>query len=217
MFRLLRPIATARPMSHPASFSTLRGASVRPAKVQFGAAGIGWMVAGAEAKALPTLVSPAILIPTLHATTPALVFGATAALYTSARTTYPVACEVALDPNIITPPRTNRSIVRPSELAFGTSLGFCTGYLIKKVGRVFALMVGVTFVLLQYLSFKGLVTVHWDRMAWHYTNQLDKDKDGKVTASDLRTIMAALLDFLTANFQFKSTFVGGFYAGLRYG
>lgn len=35
------------------------------------------------------------------------------------------------------------------ELSFGVVLGFCTGYLIKKVGKLFALAVGAGFVFLQ--------------------------------------------------------------------
>lgn len=43
----------------------------------------------------------------------------------------------------------HRTLVRKGELSFGVFLGFCTGYLIKKVGKLFALMVGASFIFLQ--------------------------------------------------------------------
>ena len=42
-----------------------------------------------------------------------------------------------------------KTLFHKGELSFGVVLGFCTGYLIKKVGKLFALAVGAGFIFLQ--------------------------------------------------------------------
>ncbi|KAI9492189.1 FUN14 family-domain-containing protein [Zychaea mexicana] len=110
-----------------------------------------------------------------------------------------------------------KTLFHKGELSFGIVLGFCTGYLIKKVGKLFALAVGAGYIFLQYLSFKGLITVHWDRLEGGYQRQLDVDKDGRVTHKDVRTKWNGFVGILTHNIQFKSTFMIGLYTGIRYG
>ncbi|GAN02807.1 conserved hypothetical protein [Mucor ambiguus] len=111
----------------------------------------------------------------------------------------------------------NKPLLNKGELTFGTFLGICTGFLVKKVGKIFAAFVGTGFVFLQYLSQQGYITVHWDRLEGGYTNALDLDKDGKVSKRDLTSKWQKFVNFLTNNLQFKSTFLIGFYAGIRYG
>ncbi|KAI8647101.1 FUN14 family-domain-containing protein [Parasitella parasitica] len=111
----------------------------------------------------------------------------------------------------------NKSIFNKGELTFGTFLGICTGFLVKKVGKIFAAFVGTGFVFLQYLSQQGYVTVHWDRLEGRYTSTLDADKDGKVSKRDLTSKWQKFVNLLTNNIQFKSTFLIGFYASIRYG
>ncbi|CEP12720.1 hypothetical protein [Parasitella parasitica] len=113
--------------------------------------------------------------------------------------------------------RHNQSIFNKGELTFGTFLGICTGFLVKKVGKIFAAFVGTGFVFLQYLSQQGYVTIHWDRLEGRYTSTLDVDKDGKISKRDLASKWQTFVNLLTNNIQFKSTFLIGFYAGIRYG
>ncbi|ORZ24339.1 FUN14 family-domain-containing protein [Absidia repens] len=110
-----------------------------------------------------------------------------------------------------------KSLIHKGELSFGIVLGFCSGYLIKKVGKFFALMVGAGFMFLQYLSLNGYITVHWDRMEGGYKKQMGVDKDGKVTTQTIRSKWDAFVGFMTHNLQFKSTFMVGVYAGIHYG
>ncbi|RCH94085.1 hypothetical protein CU098_010327 [Rhizopus stolonifer] len=109
-----------------------------------------------------------------------------------------------------------KSIFNRGELTFGTFLGLCTGFLVKKVGKLFAAFIGTGFVFLQYLSQQGYVTVHWDRLEGRYNSTFDTDKDGRVTRRDLSSKWQNFVNFLTSNIQFKSTFLVGFFAGLRY-
>ncbi|KAJ8656019.1 hypothetical protein O0I10_008241 [Lichtheimia ornata] len=111
----------------------------------------------------------------------------------------------------------SKSLFHTGELSFGAVLGVCTGYLIKKVGKLFALAIGAGFIFLQYMSFKGYITVHWDRLEGGYQRRLDVDKDGRVTHRDIRSHWDRFVGFLTHNIQFKSTFLVGLYTGIRYG
>ncbi|GAA5805865.1 FUN14 family-domain-containing protein [Helicostylum pulchrum] len=126
----------------------------------------------------------------------------------------PSTLHTTLDKSIISP---NKSIINKGELTFGTFLGVCTGFLVKKVGKLFAAFIGTGFVFLQYLSQQGYVTVNWERLEGGYNKALDLDRDGKVSARDLQTKWQKFVNILTSNIQFKSTFLIGFYAGLRYG
>ncbi|KAI8577315.1 hypothetical protein K450DRAFT_252567 [Umbelopsis ramanniana AG] len=110
-----------------------------------------------------------------------------------------------------------KSLLHTGELTFGGFLGVCTGYLIKKVGKLFALMVGVGFVFLQYCSSKGFVSVHWEAIENNWRGGLDADRDGRVSKADLKRKWGTFTGFLTHNLQFKSSFMVGFYAGIRYG
>ncbi|KAI8987599.1 FUN14 family-domain-containing protein [Mycotypha africana] len=141
----------------------------------------------------------------------------------------PVHCEAAFARSSVatattTPPldtkvstKDQERLLRRGELTFGTFLGLCTGYLVKKVGKVFAAFVGTGFIFLQYLSQQGYVTIHWDRLESGYNKTLDLDKDGRVTRRDIHTKWQGFVNFLTNNIQFKSTFLVGFYVGVRYG
>ncbi|KAI9246921.1 FUN14 family-domain-containing protein [Phascolomyces articulosus] len=123
--------------------------------------------------------------------------------------------DIIEQPVVVSPQK--QSLVHKGELSFGTLLGLCTGYFLKKMGRLFAIMIGMGFVCLQYMSAKGYVTVHWDRMQAGYNKQMDVDQDGRVTVRDVQSKWRKFVDLLTKNIQFKSTFLVGLYAGIRFG
>ena len=49
-----------------------------------------------------------------------------------------------------------------AQLTLGAALGFCVGYLLKKVGKLVAIIVGFTFGLLQVLAYAEVITINWD-------------------------------------------------------
>jgi uncharacterized membrane protein (Fun14 family) len=51
--------------------------------------------------------------------------------------------------NIQITTKQKQPIIRKGELSFGTFLGLCTGYLVKKVGKIFIGFIGATFIFLQ--------------------------------------------------------------------
>ncbi|KAI8060502.1 FUN14 family-domain-containing protein [Gongronella butleri] len=126
----------------------------------------------------------------------------------------------AFDIDVDTEPvavRQRSPLIKKGELSFGLVMGLCTGFLIKKVGKLFALMVGLGFVFLQYMSFNGYITVNWDRIEGRYNDGMGAGKDGRVTFKHVQKKWNSLVGFLTHNIQFKSTFLAGLYGGIRYG
>ncbi|RUP49168.1 FUN14 family-domain-containing protein [Jimgerdemannia flammicorona] len=103
------------------------------------------------------------------------------------------------------------------QLSFGTTMGFCSGYLVKKVGKVAALTVGAGFIFVQILESQGYIQISWDRFEKGYIKALDVDKDGKVTIKDARIIVNRISQYLGRHLQMNSGFIVGFALGLRYG
>ncbi|KAI1314960.1 FUN14 domain-containing protein 1 [Mortierella claussenii] len=110
----------------------------------------------------------------------------------------------------------NEPLINSKELTFGMAMGLCSGYLMKKLGKMMMLVVGLGFVSLQLLANSGYITVNWVKFERRFKDQFDVDRDGKVTMNDAKHGFRWLIGLLTRNFQFKSTFVGGFVLGFRY-
>ncbi|KAG0238870.1 hypothetical protein BGW42_000031 [Actinomortierella wolfii] len=114
-------------------------------------------------------------------------------------------------------PPSKEPLISTREITFGTVMGLGSGFLFKKLGKLILLVIGLGFVSLQLLANQGYVTVHWSRFERRFKDSFDLDGDGKVTVNDAKHGFRALIDLLTKNFQFKSTFIGGFVMGFRYG
>ncbi|KAG9062021.1 FUN14 domain-containing protein 1 [Linnemannia hyalina] len=108
-------------------------------------------------------------------------------------------------------------LLNGKELSFGMAMGLCSGYLFKKLGKLMMLVVGLGFVSLQLLVNTGYIQVNWKRIEGKFVDQFDVDRDGKVTINDAKHGFRWLMNLLTKNFQFKSTFVGGFVLGFKHG
>ncbi|KAF9358548.1 hypothetical protein BGX26_001492 [Mortierella sp. AD094] len=108
-------------------------------------------------------------------------------------------------------------LIDTKELTFGMAMGLCSGFLMKKLGKMMMLVIGLGFVSLQLLASNGYVQINWVAIERKFKSRFDVDGDGKVTSKDARHGFRWLISILTTNFQFKSTFVGGFVLGFRYG
>ncbi|KAF8636505.1 hypothetical protein AX17_003319 [Amanita inopinata Kibby_2008] len=114
------------------------------------------------------------------------------------------------------PPPT--SSVSLYQLSFGTVAGLCTGVFIKKGAKAVAWFLGGIFVLLQYLASTSLVRVNWARIGTRfeeltYARDAHSDKKPRTVVS----LWYSLLDFLTADFQPRASFLAGLLLGLRIG
>merc|ERR1719379_3030624 len=85
------------------------------------------------------------------------------------------------------------------QLSLGSFLGYCSGAALRVAGRVAAVGIGGTFCLIQGLAYQGYIDVNWRRVERDYNRLLDRDQDGQVSASDLKTILAEVTSVLAFN------------------
>ncbi|WFD43430.1 hypothetical protein MPSI1_002092 [Malassezia psittaci] len=136
----------------------------------------------------------------------------------------PVSCEARYAEPVMPEPRNKeeaQSIVNLYELSFGTVCGLCAGIFIKKGLKLVAIMLGGTYVLLQYLASRSFIKVNWSSIESVYNSSVNGlagpvETTGKGSYPLVR-IWRRAVNFLTADFQQRATFIGGLVLGLRLG
>ncbi len=96
-----------------------------------------------------------------------------------------------------------------TSIGFGGVAGLVVGYAAKKVTKFVALVLGLVFILVQVLAYKGFISVHWDAVQ-SSAEQVWTDPQGTTLADHAWQI-------LSANLPFGSGFVGGFLLGFKLG
>jgi len=132
------------------------------------------------------------------------------------------------------PPESSVSLY---QLGFGTVAGVCAGVFVKKGAKALAWFLGGIFVLLQvcslatfrrlfynllsnlkYLGSTSIVRVDWGRANDKFANLFyTKDISGRINPPNVLSLWNWFIDFLTADFQPRASFVAGFALGLRIG
>ncbi|KAJ3883692.1 FUN14 family-domain-containing protein [Lentinula edodes] len=113
------------------------------------------------------------------------------------------------------PPESSVSLY---ELSFGTVAGICAGVFIKKGAKAVAFFLGGVFVLLQYLGSFSILRVDWARMGHRFERVFyTTDTTGTKRAPTIWTAWNWLVDFLTADFPPRASFLAGLALGLRIG
>jgi uncharacterized membrane protein (Fun14 family) len=98
------------------------------------------------------------------------------------------------------------SIFTPLMTQFGVGGigGLCVGYAVKKVAKLVAFVLGVGFLGLQYLAYKGIISINYGSLeAW---------------ASDLikgAGFLEGILIAMITNLPFASSFMVGLTIGLK--
>ncbi|KAJ7740710.1 FUN14 family-domain-containing protein [Mycena maculata] len=137
----------------------------------------------------------------------------------------PIHCEGSLPASPVAPtpdselPPPPASSVNLYELSFGTVAGICAGVFIKKGAKAVAFFLGGVFVLLQYFGSFGVLKVDWQAMGTRF-QRLFYTTDAETGSKATPTIYTAwkwLVDFLTADFQPRASFIAGLALGLRIG
>lgn len=120
-------------------------------------------------------------------------------------------------------PKHPESIVNLYQLSFGTVCGLCAGIFIKKGLKLIAVLLGGTYVLLQYLASKRIITMNWGALRSRYAGQVERlagPVDGSKSTFEkypFVRIWHRTVDFLTCDFQERATFIAGLVLGLRLG
>lgn len=103
------------------------------------------------------------------------------------------------------------------KLGTGGFMGFLSGYALKYVGKLAAIVVGTGFVALQVAQYKGLIDIDFGVVEAEVTKVLDADGDGELTSKDLVIWWRQLKGILTHSLPSTSGFSAGFALGIYYG
>ena len=95
------------------------------------------------------------------------------------------------------------------SLGFGGIAGLAVGYTAKKVTKLAALLLGITFVVVQALAYLGVLHVDW--------GEVERLATTVGTTADGGTLAGRAWEIVTANLPFGGGFVAGFALGLRLG
>ncbi|KNZ63191.1 uncharacterized protein VP01_1175g3 [Puccinia sorghi] len=109
------------------------------------------------------------------------------------------------------------SILSMQKLSFGTLTGICAGVFVKKGLSFLAFLFGGAFVLLQYLHSSSLIRIDWRKWAHRYESRMWPDNKKHRRGATAKSMASRCVDFLTSDFQYRSTFTVGFLLGLRIG
>ncbi|KAG7343354.1 FUN14 family protein [Nitzschia inconspicua] len=104
-----------------------------------------------------------------------------------------------------------------TQLSFGSVMGFCSGYALKKVGKAAAVVVGCGFIALQTCVSFGYLKIDWARLSEDAQKKLDKSGDGKLDMEDAKIYWQKLKILLTENLPSSSGFSLGFLLGVKSG
>lgn len=101
------------------------------------------------------------------------------------------------------------------EIGIGTVAGIATGYTLKQLSKMLALAIGTGFIGIQVARSKGWLTPNWDKMQEGMVQACDMDGDGKFTPADIQVGTKKLLDYLGFGLPSATSFVAGFYLGIK--
>jgi uncharacterized membrane protein (Fun14 family) len=93
-----------------------------------------------------------------------------------------------------------------SEIGIGGVGGFVVGYTVKKVARLVAIVLGIGFVALQYLAYRGIISIDYTVL---------KEEVLKLTGK--ATGLQGLITDIIIHIPFGASFGLGFYLGLKKG
>jgi len=105
----------------------------------------------------------------------------------------------------------------PTHLSYGFICGYCSGYTLKKVGKVAAGIFGLGFIFLQTLSYNGYIKIDQERVKESVEGLLDLNHDGKIDEKDTAIAYKKIMKVLSYELPAGSGFVAGFAGGVRSG
>ncbi|MEM1545252.1 MAG: FUN14 domain-containing protein [Candidatus Methanomethylicia archaeon] len=92
------------------------------------------------------------------------------------------------------------------QLGIGGIGGFLVGYAVKKVAKILAVILGLGFLSLLYLSYKGIIQISYDRLLGEVESGLKFIGIGQ-----------SVISSIIANIPFAASFITGFILGLKKG
>ena len=105
-----------------------------------------------------------------------------------------------------------------SQMGMGGFFGVCSGYALKKIGRLAAVGTGVVFIFLQGLAYKGFIDINWEKVQAKVKEAIDLNNDGKLDGGDLLVLWNKYIKpVLTYHLPGAVGFPVGFLLGFKNG
>lgn len=93
-----------------------------------------------------------------------------------------------------------------TQLGIGGVAGLCVGFALKKIGKLFAFLLGIAFLGLQILAYKGIININYGAL-----EEWGRGVIGQV--GQLEGIFTAMI----ANLPFAASFLVGLAIGIKIG
>jgi uncharacterized membrane protein (Fun14 family) len=93
-----------------------------------------------------------------------------------------------------------------TQLGVGGVAGLCVGYALKKIGKLFAIILGLAFLGLELLAYKGIININYTALEEWATELI-----GQVGVAE------GILTVIIGNLPFAASFLVGFAIGLKMG
>lgn len=92
-----------------------------------------------------------------------------------------------------------------AALGFGDIAGWAVGFTCKKIAKVVAIIFGISFLVIQLLSYKKFITIDWEKV------------QSSVDGVKAENFVNSLMGLLVYNLPFVGAFLTGFWLGFRKG
>ncbi len=93
-----------------------------------------------------------------------------------------------------------------TQLGVGGVAGLCVGFALKKIGKLVAVLLGIAFLGLELLAWKGIISINYDALtAW--ANEIFAQVG----------VLEGIFSAIVANLPFAASFLVGFAIGVKMG
>jgi uncharacterized membrane protein (Fun14 family) len=93
-----------------------------------------------------------------------------------------------------------------TQLGVGGVAGLCTGYALKKIGKLVAVLIGIAFLGLELLAYRGIININYSALQEWASGLI-----GQVGEAE------GILTLIIGNLPFASSFLVGFALGIKIG
>ncbi len=93
-----------------------------------------------------------------------------------------------------------------TQLGVGGVAGLCVGFALKKIGKLVAVLIGVAFLGLELLAWKGIISINYDALTV-WANEMFAQVG----------VLEGVLSAIVGNLPFAASFLVGFAIGVKLG
>lgn len=99
------------------------------------------------------------------------------------------------------------------QIAVGSFSGWCSGYLVGRIGKAAALAVGGSLIILQVAHYQGLIRIDWNKVK-RGVESTQRKFGQRVNSTNVSTVMNAIVQFGRSHVFLAGSFGAGFLIGL---